>query len=349
MNTASQAIGLEKKLKVYAPSEHGISFSGISDGASRVMNMLLSHGFDAYLVGGGVRDLLLKKKPTDFDIATNATPVQISKIFKRSRMIGRRFKLVHVRVKSEIVEVATFRRSPGSENDLTRQGMIRRDNDFGNIEEDVVRRDFTVNALYLDYSTMNVHDYVGGFRDLNDGILRLIGDPETRFSEDPVRVLRAVRFAESFDFKMTGFTKPQLQKFGGQLKHIPSARLFGEMNKLFLRGVAKRTFSSLRDLGLLHHLLPLTGVDFTSQKTSIGERFIEKSLINTDQRVIDGEAVTPAFLIAVFLWGPLVKEKKKQEKLLSNRLEAMIRAEEFVLKIQLERIAIPRRITKMVR
>lgn len=349
MNTFRGASEDLKNPRVYRPKEHSVKRSSISDGASQVMSVLGKAGYDAYLVGGGVRDLLLQRSPSDFDVATNATPFQISQIFKRSRMIGRRFKLVHVRACSEIVEVATFRRDPESRNNPGKRGIIFQDNNFGSIEEDAVRRDFTINALYLDFKSMNIFDYVGGMADLDGRVLRLIGKPKVRFSEDPVRVLRAVRFSEAFDFRMVGFSESQLRKYGTHLEHIPSARLFGEIGKLFLRGSATQTFNSLRYFDVLRHILPVTDSVLCSKQTEIAERFVFQALSNTDRRVERGGTVTLVFLIAVFLWESVVKEKEKQKKLVGGGREAAVRAEELVLSRQQKKMAIPRRITNPVR
>ncbi len=314
-----------------------------------MMGKLVSAGFQAFLVGGGVRDLLLERNPTDFDVATNATPTQISSIFRRSRLIGRRFKLVHVRENSELIEVATFRKSPESSSGVDKAGIIFRDNDFGRIEDDVIRRDYTLNALYLDFSSLKIFDFVGGMRDLNNGVLRLIGDPAARFGEDPVRVLRAVRFSESLNLEIAGFSDTQLKKYGAQLRHIPPARLFLEMDKLFLRGFASRNFRRLRELGLLSHLLPFEGCGQNPPSNSVREDFIERALSGTDIRVKEGGSVTLGFLIAVFLWFPLKNQIEKISKFENVIAKDFVSAEELILLTQLKKVAIPRRVTKSVR
>ena len=314
-----------------------------------MMAGLISAGFQAFLVGGGVRDLLLERNPTDFDVATNATPTQISKIFRRSRLIGRRFKLVHVRENSELIEVATFRKIPESSPDTKKKGIIYQDNNFGRIEDDVIRRDYTLNALYLDFSTLNILDFVGGMQDLHNGVLRLIGEPKARFVEDPVRVLRAVRFSESLNFKLAGFTETQLKKYGDQLRYIPPARLFVEMNKLFLRGSASRNFLRLRELGLLSHLLPFEECGQNPPSNSVREEFLESALSSTDTRVIEGGSVTLGFLIAVFLWFPLKMQIEKLSKFKNVPAEDFVSAEELILFTQLKKVAIPRRVIKTVR
>ena len=349
MDISSSIFESKNPLRIYAPNEHRITTGEISRGANKVMAGLISAGFQAFLVGGGVRDILLKRDPTDFDIVTNATPAQISSIFRSSRLIGRRFKLVHVRENSELIEVATFRKSPEPSPGAGKTGIIFRDNDFGRIEDDVVRRDYTLNALYLDYATFNIFDFVGGLQDLNNGVLRLIGDPEARFGEDPVRVLRAVRFSESLNFKIAGFTDTQLKKYGAQLRHIPPARLFVEMDKLFLRGVATRNFCRLRELGLLSHLLPFEECCQNPQSNPVREVFLESALSSTDTRVMDGGSVTLGFLIAVFLWFPLKIQIEKLSKFENVPAKDLVSAEEFILLTQLKKVAIPRRITKSVR
>ena len=335
--------------RIYTPNEHCITTRKISRGANKVMARLISAGFQAFLVGGSVRDLLLERNPIDFDVATNATPTQISSIFRRSRLIGRRFKLVHVRENSELIEVATFRKNPEHSHGVDKTRIIFRDNDFGRIEDDVVRRDYTVNALYLEYATLNIFDFVGGVQDLNNGVLRLIGDPEARFGEDPVRVLRAVRFSESLNFKIAGFTDTQLKKYGARLRYIPPARLFVEMDKLFLRGFASRNFCRLRDLGLLSHLLPFEECCQNPQFNSVREDFLESALSSTDARVVEGGSATLDFLIAVFLWFPLKMQIEKVSKFENAPTEDLVSAEEFILLTQIKKVAIPRRIIKSVR
>ena len=258
--------------------------------ALKVVDVLTKAGFETYLVGGCIRDLLLDHKPKDFDIATSATPEQAHKLFKRSRLIGRRFRLLHVMFSSrKFLEVATFR---AGKVQATNNGVTLRDNLYGSVEQDACRRDFTVNALYYDVAKSEVIDYVGGLKDIKSGRIEMIGDPIERFEEDPVRMIRATRFKVKLGADLSKEILGAIKKSAALLGNIPPARLFDECIKLFHNEKGLETFQQLEKLGLLKYLFGQT------QSTP----FIEKALINTSQRIKEGKSVTPAFVFAVFLW-----------------------------------------------
>ena len=278
-------------------TEHDIDSTRVSGKAVAVIEKLRDAGFDAHLVGGCVRDLLLGKMPKDFDVATDATPEDVRQVFPRVRLVGRRFRIVHVRVGREIIEVSTFRRAVTDEEDhgphLSDDGMIIRDNLYGTIDQDAFRRDFTVNALYYDPTADVVLDYCDGMRDIASRTLRLIGEPEIRFQEDPVRILRAIRFAAKLDLKMHPDTEAAIAPMCEMLNAIPPARLFDEFTKLFLTGHGERAFELLCEHDLVEILLPLRPA---------GEAIAKLALASTDRRLQESKPVTPGFLIAAFLW-----------------------------------------------
>lgn len=277
-------------------TEHDIDRTRVSEKAVAVIEKLRAAGFDAYLVGGCVRDLLLGKSPKDFDVATDATPEHVRKVFPRVRLVGRRFRIVHVRMGREIIEVSTFRRAVSEadqEPHLSDDGMILRDNLYGTIDQDAFRRDFTVNALYYDPNAHVVLDYCDGMKDIASGTLRLIGEPKIRFQEDPVRILRAIRFAAKLDLKLHPDTEAAIAPMCEMLNAIPAARLFDEFIKLFLTGHGERAFELLCDHDLVEILFPLP---------PHGESLAKLALASTDQRLKENKPVTPGFLIAAFLW-----------------------------------------------
>ncbi len=290
--------------------EHSIDSSLICKGALDVISELHKAGFEAYLVGGGVRDLLLSFNPKDFDIATDATPEDVRNLFDNSRIIGRRFRIVHVYFDGGLVEVATFRAA--STANVNTQGRIIADNTFGSIEEDAFRRDFTVNALFFDSEQNKILDIVGGLQDIDAKVLRVIGDPDLRFREDPVRMLRAVRLATKLNFDIEQSAKDAIFRLGCLLSEVPSARLFDEMIKLFQGGFAFETFHALREFDLFRHMFPLTE-EVLKKETSTFSNLVKLALENTDDRIRSGKSVTPAFLYAVFLWGPMRKLSKQLE------------------------------------
>lgn len=327
-------------------SDHDISRSDISENALKVLYRLKKSGFEAHLVGGGVRDLLLGLHPKDFDIVTDASPEQVNQLFKNSRLIGRRFRLVHVVFGRDVIEVATFRGDHGNaagknQSKTNDSGMLLRDNVYGTMDEDAMRRDFTINALYYDIKDFSVHSYAGGIDDIHKKRIRLIGDPETRYREDPVRMLRAARFAAKLDFTIDKETKAPIKELAPLLKDIPSARMFEEVLKLFMAGQAVRTFAELESLGLFEQLFPHT------QQCINDNRFYRQMVINalenSDTRIAQGKSLTPAFLFSVFLWPCLLETAKLLEKQGANKGQALYQAATQVITNQVARTAIPKR------
>jgi poly(A) polymerase len=277
-----------------------------------VIETLQEEGWEAYLVGGGVRDLLLGLNPKDFDVATNATPEAVAGIFKRSRVIGRRFKIVHVRMGRELIEVTTFRgthdtkkaKHQASQNE---KGILLRDNVYGDLESDAKRRDFTVNALYFNPTTEEIVDYCNGLQDLREKTLRIIGEPESRYKEDPVRMLRAIRFKAKLGFHFAKATETPITSLSVYLKEIPPARLFEEGLKLFLSGKAKPTLQQLHSYHLLQHLFPGAARALDSDN-ELNKRLLIQAAENTDKRIAEQKRVTPAFIYAALLWPCLQEE-----------------------------------------
>ncbi|WP_221810489.1 polynucleotide adenylyltransferase PcnB [Enterobacillus tribolii] len=345
-------------MTVIPRDQHNISRQQISENALKVLYRLNKSGFEAYLVGGGVRDLLLGKQPKDFDVTTNATPEQMRKLFRNCRLVGRRFRLAHVMFGPEIIEVATFRghhdHHPEEQNkNLSQQaqnGMLLRDNIYGSIEEDAQRRDFTINSLYYSVADFTVRDYTGGLQDLREGRIRLIGDPETRYREDPVRMLRAVRFAAKLDMTICPETAAPIPHLSSLLHEIPPARLFEESLKLLQAGYGYATYQKLCECQLFQPLFPVIARHFTPNGDSPMERIIERVLQNTDQRLQNGQRVNPAFLFAAMLWYPLIElaQKISQEGGLAYH-DAFALAMNDVLDEQCRTLAIPKRITTLIR
>ncbi len=336
------------QLRVISREEHCISRKNISSGALRVLYRLHEAGFDAYLVGGAVRDLLLGGHPKDFDIATSATPEQVRALFRNCRLIGRRFRLAHVVFGSEIVEVATFRglADDGSGDRHIVDGRIVRDNVYGTIEEDAIRRDFTVNALYYNIADFSVRDYVGGYEDVRQRLLRLIGIPELRYQEDPVRMLRAVRLAAKLDFAISADAALPFHDLGALLANASPARLFDECVKMFLSGHALQSFQGLAATGLLAPILPLTAeIVRRDGKAHTQRQLIERALANADQRVAEGKSVTPAFVFAALLWGAVQQRATGADAAGKEMGLAWQYAAEHVLHEQTQHVAIPRRIS----
>ena len=278
-------------------TEHDIDRTRVSGKAVAVIGKLRDAGFDAYLVGGCVRDLLLGMVPKDFDVATDATPEDVQQVFPRVRLVGRRFRIVHVRMGREIIEVSTFRRARHEDDDhgphTSEEGIILRDNEYGSIDQDAFRRDFTINALYYDPVAHVVLDYCDGMADIASRTLRLIGEPERRFREDPLRILRAVRFAAKLDLRLHPDTEAAIAPMCEMLTAIPPARLFDEFTKLFLAGYGERAFELLLEHELLEILFPLPPE---------GEEIARLALASTDKRLRENKPVTPGFLLAAFLW-----------------------------------------------
>jgi poly(A) polymerase len=332
-------------------SEHTISRANISENALKVLYRLKSSGFQAFLVGGGVRDLLLGREPKDFDVATDATPDQVRSVFRNCRLIGRRFRLAHVRFGREIIEVATFRGTASEDNNERRveNGMIVRDNVYGGIEEDALRRDFTINALYYNIADFSVLDFAGGMGDLAQGRLRLIGDPEQRYREDPVRMLRAVRFASKLGFGLAPASEKPLLEHGSMLHSVPAARLFEEVLKLFHSGTALGAFEKLRHYGLFHHLFPETDASLRREEHDFPITFVSRGMNNTDRRVLDGKPVSPAFLFAVLLWEPVRRRSLALERADQSPSAAVQQAGSEVLARQQDHVAVPKRFAIQMR
>ncbi len=298
---------------IIARSDHSISRTQISENALKVLYRLKKSNFQAHLVGGGVRDILLGQEPKDFDVVTDASPEQVHQLFRNSRLIGRRFRLVHVVYGRDVIEVATFRghhdNAKGKQQShKSDSGMLLRDNVYGSIDEDAVRRDFTVNALYYDISDFSVHSYAGGIDDIKKKRLRLIGDPETRYREDPVRMLRAVRFAAKLDFKIDAKSANPIAELAPLLQDIPAARLFEEVLKLFMAGYAAKTFALLEKHNLFAQLFPHTQQCINDNP--FYRKMVEHALQNSDARVAQGKTLNPAFLYAAFLWPCLLETAK---------------------------------------
>ena len=324
--------------------EHPVTRKDIGRSALKVLDRLHEAGHAAYLVGGGVRDALVGLKPKDFDIATDASPETIRSLFRNSRIIGRRFRLVHVVFGREIIEVATFRaaHNQGEGGEIGAAGRIVRDNVFGSIAEDACRRDFSVNALYYNIADDSVVDYVGGLADLDVGVFRLIGDPLTRCAEDPVRVLRAARLAAKLEFDIDPLTLAAMRKTASELKSTPPARLFEEVLKLFQGGYACRSFNAVREQDLLQYLFPLLDRRLKAGAPEL-EGMLDAALSNTDARVKVGKPITPAYLLAFMLW-PDVEQYALQDS--ANGVpvnEALLTAADSVLSTQLRSTSIPRR------
>ena len=316
-------------------SDHNISRANISPNALKVLYRLRSAGFAAFLVGGGVRDLLLDRHPKDFDVVTDADPDQIRGVFRNCRLIGRRFRLAHVRFGPDIVEVATFRAAGAEPDDDDRShsdsGRILRDNVYGTIGEDVWRRDFTVNALYYNIADFSVWDYTSGFADIRSRTLRTIGDATTRYHEDPVRMLRAIRFAAKLDFELAPETAAPLATLGGLLRDVPPARLFDELLKLFQSGHGEKSFDLLVRYGLLQYLFRDTAALLETPERERVISFIRMGLASTDERVRADKPVTPMFLYAVFLWFPIRALALKLQQEGSNETHAIIEASQRIV------------------
>lgn len=349
---ASNLTVLRRSPRVIPRAGHIISRVNIDERALKVLYRLKSAGYEAYLVGGGVRDLLLGREPKDFDVATSALPEQVRELFRNCRLIGRRFRLAHVHFGRDNIEVATFR-SPHAAGDhdgaVTDAGRILRDNVYGDIDSDAFRRDFTVNALYYNIEDFSVVDYVGGMEDIESGRIRTIGDPHLRFREDPVRMLRAVRFAAKLGFTIDPAAERAIADLGGLLAEIPPARLFEEILKLFLGGCALQSFEALRHHGLFGQLFPQIETSLGEEEGGFPHMLVVRALENTDRRIAENKPVTPAFLFAALLWDPLVRLMDEHRGHGLPPMEALLLAADTVISRQIARIAIPRRYTQMTR
>lgn len=345
-------------LTVIPRDQHSISRKDISPNALKVLYRLKDAGFEAYLVGGCIRDLLMGQQPKDFDVVTNAHPDQVRQVFKNCRLIGRRFRLAHVVFGREIIEVATFRghHSGGDDEGAVSSGLrsddgqILRDNVYGTIEEDAERRDFTVNALYYSVNDFAIYDFANGVAAIQQRKIELIGDPDTRYREDPVRILRAIRFATKLNMQMTDATAAPIAELSAMLRNVPAARLFDECLKLFMAGKAFDNFMLLQEQGVLKHILPQVAKAIKQDQSGKALSLITHAFQDTDQRVADEKPVTPAFIFAALLWYPV--ELRMQTLLIEsglNEVDAFNMAMSDVLDDVQRAVAIPKRFSLSIR
>jgi poly(A) polymerase len=342
-----RVLGLRTDAPQRVPRErHSLRRASISHGALKVCDVLRDAGFAAYVVGGAVRDLLLDIAPKDFDIVTDARPEQVKPLFRRALVIGRRFRLVHVMIGGETVETSTYRAADAETTEKDEHGRVLRDNVFGTQEEDARRRDFTVNALYFDPGTEEIVDFHGGLADLKKRVLRMIGDPETRFREDPVRMLRAVRLAAKLGLTIEAGTRAPIRRLAPLLENVPPPRLFDEMLKLLMSGHASACVRQLREEGLSKGVLPLLDVIL---EQPLGERFVTLALAQTDERVRTDRPVSPAFLFAALLWHEVLAAWKARAAKGERALPALEAAMDRVLDAQFEKLALTRKLTAIMR
>ena len=340
------------KQRIYARDEHGIRRNELSNAAISVCEGLHQAGYKAFVVGGAVRDLLLGRHPKDYDVATDATPEQVRSVFRRSRIIGRRFKLVHVMFRDETVEVSTFRANhPVTDVDekaghADEHGRLLRDNVYGNQEEDAIRRDFTMNALFYDPEREEVWDFVNGLADIKTKRVVMIGDPAARYREDPVRMLRAARLAAKLGFAIDAATETPIAQLAPLLDNVPTARLFDEMQKLLFSGHALNGIEKLRSLGLHVGLLPVLDALFND---AAAKAFVVLALQRTDERIAQDKGVSPAFLYAALFWWPMVQRWRALEAKGVRPLQAMHEAMDDVLEVQRKTLAVPRRLDPLIK
>ncbi|HEY1726587.1 MAG TPA: polynucleotide adenylyltransferase PcnB [Steroidobacteraceae bacterium] len=380
MNDSSPVIAADAAPRIIARADHGISRSNLSNNALRVLYRLKDAGYQAFLVGGCVRDVMLGRHPKDFDVATNALPDEVRSLFRNSRLVGRRFRLAHVVFGREVIEVATFRAatapSPSeepvpeadpeegeapeldeeseldsidNERVLDTHGRLLRDNIYGGIEDDVWRRDFTVNALYYNIADFSLWDYVGGAEDLAAHRLRMIGDPETRFREDPVRMLRAARFEAKLSFALDPATAAPISALRQLLRGVPAARLFDETLKLFLTGHGETSLEVLRRRGLLEVLFPALEHYLSAHPGGLIEQLLRQGLRNTDERVATDKPVSPTFLFALLLYGPIAQAIESLPQHRWHEVSAITEACDRALRDAAARVTIPRRVALGVR
>ncbi|HEY2463959.1 MAG TPA: polynucleotide adenylyltransferase PcnB [Steroidobacteraceae bacterium] len=367
-------------------AEHSISRADISPNALKVLYRLKEAGYQGFLVGGAVRDLLLGLRPKDFDVATDALPEEVRRLFRNCRLIGRRFRLAHVFFGNEIIEVATFRAAAAPEREdaddldaeggtdagaeggaesaesradepaaefsppadsehraFDTRGRILRDNIYGTIEEDVWRRDFAANGLYYNIEDFSIWDFVDGVNDVKARRLKMIGDPEMRYREDPVRMLRAVRFAAKLDFSIESNTEAPIRRLAYLLDGVPPARLFDEVLKLFLSGFGAKAYELLQQYGLFEHLFPQSAAAFALPPYAYAADMLKMGLDNTDARIAADKPVTPTFLFAVLLWSAVLRELNERQAGPTPDLALLMQACDSVLKVQQSRVSIPRR------
>ncbi len=324
----------------------------INKDALKVVEVLQEHGYDAYVVGGSIRDLLLGLKPKDFDVATNARPNEIKPLFRRSRIIGRRFQIVHVQLGREIIEVTTFRsnetkgtdKKGGSRRQQANSGVLTRDNVFGSISDDASRRDLTINALYYNPSDNSIHDFAGGLDDIDQRIIRIMGDPATRFREDPVRLLRVARFAAKLGFNIDPITEKPMRKLASNLQHVSPPRLFDESLKLFMSGQGLATFWLLYEYGLFDYIAPQVS-SMMKERNNLTGKLIEQAFTNTDLRIRNNKRVTPAFIYAALLWPSVQQLAASYRERGNSPAYALSKAAGEVIAKQIPITAIPKRFT----
>jgi poly(A) polymerase len=344
--TQSPAAGAPKRISKKA---HRIDPQLLSKNAVKVTHILQQGGYQAYIVGGAVRDLVLGIGPKDFDVATNATPEQVQKLFRKSRLIGRRFQIVHVtffgKERPEIIEVSTFRALLENAGDhVADSGRILRDNVWGTQVEDATRRDFTINAMYYDPATETVLDYHGGMADMQQRTLRMIGDPSKRYREDPVRMLRAIRFAAKTGFALASETRAPITKLAKLIHDVPAARLFDEILKLLMSGYSWQAIQGLREAGLHHGVLPLLDAALDPNEGVPGsEAFIRLALNNTDERIQNGKGISAGFLFATLLWPQLLSRWQKNLASGMSNITALHAAMDDVIATQSKGMMIQRR------
>ncbi len=344
--TVIQPSQLVKKPTIWGKSSHQIDQKLLSHNAVNVCQVLQKKGFQAFIVGGAVRDLLLGKRPKDFDVATDAKPEQIRQAFRRARIIGRRFQIVHVMFGAETIEVSTFRafNQIGAETD--EHGRVLRDNVFGKQNEDGARRDFTINAMYYDPKTETVWDYHHGMEDIQAGVLRMIGDPGTRYREDPVRMLRAIRFANKLQLKIDPATLEPIAKMASLIQNVPAARLFDEMTKLLSSGQAMACIQGLRQAGLHQGTFPLLDLILNHKQ---GQPFLIEALRRTDERVHDDKPLSLGFLFACLLWPLTLERWEKKQESNSQKFPALLETIDELIYEQSQQLSIPKRITADMR
>lgn len=337
------------KPTIIARSEHTISRNAINPNALKVLYRLHNAGYSAYLVGGCVRDLLLGQRPKDFDIATDAHPEEVRKLFRNCRLIGKRFRLAHIVFGRDIIEVATFRthhENAAEHHAKMHEGMIVRDNVYGTIEDDVLRRDFSINALYYNIADFSVVDYVGGMPDIQAKMLRMIGQPEQRFLEDPVRLLRAVRFLGKLNIGISPETEAPLGRLSHLLENVSPARLFQEVLKMFQEGATAPTIKLLQKYRLLEQLFAQTALCLDEPET---KKLLEHALSDTDARIKEGKTVSPAFILCIFLWRPIYRLTLQAQEEGLPPYAALEKSLQMVLKKQSQQLAIPRVLTTAVK
>ncbi len=343
---------LEKRYSqdvIISREAHRLSKNDMSDNALKVINRLNQADFEAYLVGGGVRDLLLGKKPKDFDVATCARPNEVKALFKNARIIGKRFQLAHILFRRDIIEVATFRGSEDKHkhHKKNEKGMVIRDNVYGQLTDDVWRRDLSINALYYDVKTSSILDFAGGVNDINDKVIRIIGEPKERFLEDPVRMLRAVRFAAKLEFTIEEKTLDAIKEQAPLISEVSSSRLFDEITKLYHCGHANMAQKLLYDTELFSFLFPLTQAE--SEHDDAVKKLIKETLNSTDLRIKNDRPVTPAFLFAAFLWHPLLSHQQHYREKGMTPLGALEKAMKVLMSKQQQQINIPKRFIQSMR